>query len=779
MIRKITTVLTSVLVIFLFTNSMVSASSLSLTITVQVDQTSGRQVAELINEFRTGGDAWYWNEDNVTKTQTGVLPAYQYDYGLEQIAIQRASELILAYNGNHSRPDGSSCYSCTYGSAITNGECAAIGSETAAEVVERWKEENDNYSGQGHRRNMLMTEMTAIGAAHVIYNGHHYWVFEISIRPSGISDAGAYNGPKEITLNTDSSICNLTLSPSSKSLYLGYNDSTVLPELTAGYKTSSTPYEGIPVSIDNVSDITWTSNDTSILTINGDRYRAVGVGNTTITITGTYEGRPVSSNVSVNVSSKNISYSNSGITVTVPDVTYTGEAPHPVPTVMQYEDVLTEGVDYTVSYTDVSAGMSYTYLTINGIGNYTGSVREYFFINPADINDCELGNIAPVELTGDHAEPVVNFYMNGKKLVYGTDFLIDYENGVCNRVGTGMVYAYGIGNFQGYKLLTFKIVRSGTLKTPVRVASRSLALQGYILINYYLDLPQEFIDAEGAQIIIGDTTYSVSDANLSTDGLYIFSYGVASGQMRDIVTLKSVYGNDQLYPMIDNDGNDVTSGSDYSVQTYIDRMISKYADNSAYTKLITLLRYMNEYGSYAQVQFNYNPTEHPDFDADIKAEMDAVSADRLEQYKNTTVKNGDDKISYGGSSVVLESATEMRFYFSLKNGATIDDYTFTVDGREITTTTTGDIRLVLNPNGEYSIEIKNIAVAQMDKMYTISVVEKSSGTEKFNIEYCVLSYAYNKVNKYEQGTETNVDLINAVRSMYLYHVAAEDFFGDE
>ena len=317
---------------------------------------------------------------------------------------------------------------------------------------------------------------------------------------------------------------------------------------------------------------------------------------------------------------------------------------------------------------------------------------------------------------------------------------------------------------------------------PVVVDSKSLALNGYIVVNFYLDLPEEFLSKDNARIIIkcGDDSeeYAANEAVKGSDGLYIFSYGVASGQMRDTVTLTAVCGSDnKAYPMVDNKDVYLPDGCDYSVQTYIDNMINKYGENPNYTKLISLLRYMNEYGSYAQVQFNYKPTEHPDFDTDIKTEMDGVSAADLSQYANTTVKNGDTKISYGGSSVVLESATELKFYFSLKNGATVDDYTFTVDGQEITTATTGDIRLVLNPSGEYSIDIKNIAVAQLDKMYTISVVEKSSGTEKFNIKYCVLSYAYNKVNKYEQGTETNMDLINAVRSMYLYHVAAKAFFG--
>lgn len=59
-----------------------------------------------MNEFRTSGNAWYWNEDNTSKTTNISRPALQWNYDLEKIAIQRAAELAILFK--HDRPSGGS-----------------------------------------------------------------------------------------------------------------------------------------------------------------------------------------------------------------------------------------------------------------------------------------------------------------------------------------------------------------------------------------------------------------------------------------------------------------------------------------------------------------------------------------------------------------------------------------------------------------------------------------------------------------------------------------------
>ena len=70
--------------------------------------TEARSMLQLINEFRTGDDAWYWNSDNRTVTKKTGLGRLQYDEELEAVALVRAKELAVLFD--HTRPDGTSCF---------------------------------------------------------------------------------------------------------------------------------------------------------------------------------------------------------------------------------------------------------------------------------------------------------------------------------------------------------------------------------------------------------------------------------------------------------------------------------------------------------------------------------------------------------------------------------------------------------------------------------------------------------------------------------------------
>lgn len=82
--------------------------------TVTYHQSAARDSLRLVNNFRTSKtDAWYWNKDDQTKTEfnTGsnkTLSAFEYDYDLEKVAMQRAAEIALSFS--HTRPDGQTCY---------------------------------------------------------------------------------------------------------------------------------------------------------------------------------------------------------------------------------------------------------------------------------------------------------------------------------------------------------------------------------------------------------------------------------------------------------------------------------------------------------------------------------------------------------------------------------------------------------------------------------------------------------------------------------------------
>nr|MCR5207633.1 CAP domain-containing protein [Eubacterium sp.] len=164
-------------IVMLMSISAVSVQSFAGELTPDSD---ARAMLTLVNNFRTGSDAWCWNETNTKKVYAN-LTAYKYDVNLEAIAKIRAKE--LEQNNSHTRPDGSVCFDCTVKDAngkdvMTYGENIAM-SPTYESAFNLWCETEEPYDGQDHRRNMLSSSFTCIGIAGFKGDdGNYYWVQE-------------------------------------------------------------------------------------------------------------------------------------------------------------------------------------------------------------------------------------------------------------------------------------------------------------------------------------------------------------------------------------------------------------------------------------------------------------------------------------------------------------------------------------------------------------------------------------------------------------------------
>ena len=170
------------------------------TLTVTYGQSEAREMIDMINDLRLPGNAWYWNEDDTTKTEPDNLQPLTYDYGLEAIAMQRAAELAVSYS--HTRPNGTRCFTAYDITYYTAGENIAYGYPTlsGARVFELWCETDDPYDGQGHRRNMLDEDFTAVGIGHVIYNGVHYWAQEFAAPSTGAAYTAPLDAAKTVSI---------------------------------------------------------------------------------------------------------------------------------------------------------------------------------------------------------------------------------------------------------------------------------------------------------------------------------------------------------------------------------------------------------------------------------------------------------------------------------------------------------------------------------------------------------------------------------------------------
>lgn len=227
---------------------------------VQYYQTEARRMLSMVNKFRTSGKAWYWNKDDKTKTTGIKVAALEYDTALEDIAMQRAAEIGILMQ--HTRPSGQDCFSAYYeynGTAYrANGENILYGTgpygANAESSFDMWKEEDEPYLYQGHRRNMLNANFTAIGIGYAYINGYNLWVMELGYK-TPVPDKEPLDGKMTRSIPVHSqlidSYSSWTADPASVSI--GVNEYAEIPDisvkttvsgLTGTFTMKAYPYSG-------------------------------------------------------------------------------------------------------------------------------------------------------------------------------------------------------------------------------------------------------------------------------------------------------------------------------------------------------------------------------------------------------------------------------------------------------------------------------------------------------------------------------------------------------
>lgn len=239
-------------------------------------QTEARDMLNMVNEFRIGTDAWYWNTDDTTKTECIGLNALEYDYNLEKIATQRAMEIAVSYA--HIRPNGENCFSLFDSEYGYKGENIAVGYQTAEDVFEGWQETDEKYSGQGHRRNMLSSNFKAIGIGHVYYNGYHYWVQELgdkNLQPQKTEAVDTEVMASVEIMASDIVDSSILAKPENVSVKIGEN--VDIPVIQAKIKNAKTWLNReIPVFI----DADWSVQNTDYAEISGKSILGKAMGTT-------------------------------------------------------------------------------------------------------------------------------------------------------------------------------------------------------------------------------------------------------------------------------------------------------------------------------------------------------------------------------------------------------------------------------------------------------------------------------------------------------------------
>ncbi len=265
----------SMLLFLLVTSCAIAEEeSIQALIDIQYRYDCTESMLPLINEFRTGSDAWYWNDDNKTKTVLTDLEPMTYDYGLECVAMQRAAECALLFD--HVRPNGNICLEIYPEGTV--GENIAAGYGSVYNVFIGWREDDVGYSGQGHRRNMLEPNYLFVGVGCVWVNGVYYWCQAFSSEPTNEA-RNEFSSPAIIATTPDmlSVIGFSKASVSPKSLFLTAGETADAPAM-AGF---SGIWGDTAVTLHHLQ---WKSSDPAVVKVSGSLVTGISGGKAKLTL---------------------------------------------------------------------------------------------------------------------------------------------------------------------------------------------------------------------------------------------------------------------------------------------------------------------------------------------------------------------------------------------------------------------------------------------------------------------------------------------------------------
>ena len=281
-----------------------AADVLNAEIEVTYQQTEARSMLSLINNFRKSSYAWYWKENNKDKVTCRGLSNLVYDYDLEKIAMQRAAEVAVKFS--HIRPNGESWYSAyPYRVYMSCGENIAAGYVDAQDVFIGWREDNENYDGQGHRRNMLSSDYAAVGIACAEYGGVKYWVQEFGSPAKNVTPTAANNAKTGVEFDVNTSdMKNVNITADVKNIDIKTGEPADLPIVSVDFMMEDIR----PVKTVINSSVTpeWTVEDNSVVQIFDGKIVALKEGQTTVTAT--VMGKKISIPITVTISENECSH---------------------------------------------------------------------------------------------------------------------------------------------------------------------------------------------------------------------------------------------------------------------------------------------------------------------------------------------------------------------------------------------------------------------------------------------------------------------------------------
>ena len=194
-----------------------------------------------------------------------------------------------------------------------------------------------------------------------------------------------------------------------------------------------------------------------------------GTATATVTFKGNYSGT-VKKNFEINPANV------SNVKLSSTSYTYNGKTKTPSVTVKDSKGrKLKNGTDYTVKYSSGRKNVGRYAVKVTFKGNYSGTVKKTFKINPAKVSNVKLSSTS-YTYNGKTKTPSVTVKdSKGRKLKNGTDYTVKYSSGRKN-VGRYAVKVTFKGNYTGSKTVYYYIVPKSTSISRVSALRKGFKL---------------------------------------------------------------------------------------------------------------------------------------------------------------------------------------------------------------------------------------------------------------------------------------------------------------
>ena len=344
---------------------------------------------------------------------------------------------------------------------------------------------------------------------------------------------------------------------------------------------------------------------------------------------------------------------------------------------------------------------------------------------------------------------------NGDKLVW--------DNRI-SKTDNGSYY-YNGSNFSPYpQNFCIKAFTSNNSKFGEKITGTSATLNGSIDMNLYVDIPadSELMNNHDAYIeftVNGNTSkVKVRDAEATKYGKK-FTCPVVAKEMTSEIQVQFVSEGErsQVYT--------------YTVKDYAEKILNDskglYSD-----KAKNLVKAMLNYGANAQTYFGYN-TENL-ANANLSDDDKNASLGKCDFTGYKPIWTPDQTVTgikYYGSSLNLNTNTNVKNYFELEGGHTIDEYTFSYTTNGITCEVT-PVQKTMGDKEVYLVEIPDIKSYLLNEDIVVTIKSKAQ-PESIGIKmsYSPFSYCYAaSVLRSEKEP-----LINLTKSLYWYWYNADQY----